>query len=202
MKAKEFFIKAIVYDDFNYGETVYVVETEKKQYLSTSVHLSGKCPVCESKRTITINGYTFDCPVCKNTIAQATTNLMLYKWRVTPYIVNSFRIVGDDRKNAYQPSTMYDPGNLPTAREFTAFSKTGSQSNSISLTSLGDDYYKNKNLDEIKNFSGSKVFRDKALAIAICRRLHELQKESLDKFNKEQKTDHVYPFDVDKCVKL
>jgi len=196
MEYRNFNFDAVVYEDYHYGETVYVLEPEYCKWGSKSVYLREKCPLCDDTRKISVRGYEFTCLMCSSNNKHTSTSLD--KWRVTPFIVNSFEVHGGTRKSAYKPSTMYDAENLPTIRLWKGFCKIGTDVRTIDFIKNVTEAVDVEEINDAVHYS-SKVFRDKKLAVAVCRRLHEIQKETLARFNEEHGTAYEYPFNVDEC---
>lgn len=178
-----------VIDDglLSYGQRVYVAA--KENYKS----FTEKCPICDDTKKITVRGMEFDCPYCSGYRSdRKATTIFLYNYAVDEYIINSIEIKGEDVRVAYSK----DGVRCPFA-SYGGFTKNGNGYGTVKTKKFCAYNFQPHNPDalSIEHLEGEYCFLKKADALAFAKRLHERQKERLDKFNEEHGTNHAYPFD-------
>ena len=180
--------------DLDFGQKLYVISIRKK---NGSVIFSEICPLCGDEGKIEIKGYTFQCPMCQGYGAHSlATRIVLYCYEVREYIIHSFDVLGSTYKNAYTGEGMLNDRNLPSVQWY-GFTRWGTGYRDVESKKF-DPYYIGKanpeNLRISEDCSGD-AFYTKAEAERFCKRLHERQKELLEKFNADHGTNHEYPFE-------
>lgn len=178
---------------FSYGQIVYVVESDNYKVLED------KCPVCEGTRKVTVKGFEFDCPYCSGYRSrQNATRLLVYNFEVNEYIINKIEIKGAIVKSAYNKDGSPKGDMVPTAN-YSGFTKWGNGGSDFRTRSFYSNDFRRTNADEVNlDFRHSEgfCFFDKETAEGFARRLHEMQKEKLDKFNEEHGSSHQYPYKI------
>ena len=179
--------------EFDFGQKLFVV-TAKKKGLK---RFREKCPICGDTKEIELKGYKVKCPLCEGyRTDRGATVIELYGYEVTEYIINRFEVRGVDYKKAYSGDGLLDDRNLPkvTWYGFARWGNSDSATESRQFSAYEMMTHDPDKLDIRRNLSGCAFF-SKTDATRFCKRLHERQKEKLDKFNAEHGTDHQYPFE-------
>ena len=175
---------------FYYGMKVFVVKADPR---NRSKMFTDKCPVCGDSRRVEIKGYNLPCPMCNSSSRPRSDAIAidLTNFIVIEFIINELSIKGDYYKKDYAPSS----NKLPRA-EWKGFARWGYGYQDMETRKFTDfDFYdKDAEAVDLKSSISSYCFYTKADANKFCKRLHERQKEILDKFNAEHGSDHQYPF--------
>lgn len=179
-------------EPLSFGQTVYAIcDAGSKTF-------SEKCPVCDDTQKITVRGFEMDCPYCKYgrrmDDGSSAQSLTLRDYKVVDYVIHKVTVKGPAVKSAYyHPSSI---GGLKLGETavvyFEGFTK---RRGAVECRSF--DAYDIQSGDLPEKLSDRSVgcaFERKADCVAYVKRLHDLQKAALDKFNAEHGTAHEYPF--------
>lgn len=175
--------------DLEYGDRLYCVVSREYR------HFNSICPVCDDTRKITVRGYEMDCPYCRYNKGEQGTHIQVVRLEVVEYIVNEICILGPCAKNAYQKKLP-----TPVIYKYKAFTRTGRSDYDVETTTPPNmiEYYdvpfekksSKIKIDNIKHY----YWRDKNEAQKFCDYFIQMQKEQLAEFNRNNKTEHVFPF--------
>ena len=172
---------------FHYGQRLYIIRTiDHKLY-------TGKCPVCDNTRKITVKGYEMDCPYCSCDPQHADYSILLKNYKPIEYIINEITIKGEAVKNAYTKDGNPQVGRIPVV-VYNGFAKIGNttEKRRFCVHDLAArDLRPTSPSDNLTDF----VFDTRSQALAVTRCLHEKQKAILSDFNKQQGTNYEYPFE-------
>lgn len=190
---KKITLQLDVYDDgvLRYGQRVYVViRTRYKDFRE-------KCPICDDTTKVTIRSVEFDCPNCRGySNSRSATSISLYNYETEEYIINKVKIEGEEVRGAYKKDGSPADGRYPNL-SYGGFAKRGNGYNSISTKRFCSYNFEPHDPDKIslqRDVGGEFCFLNANDAKAFAKRLHERQKEMLEKFNAEHGTNHQYPF--------
>ena len=189
---KEILITVMDEGVISFGQRVYVLDkTDCKIYTE-------KCPICDDAKKISVKGMEFDCPYCRGyrTERQAT-QFAIYDYAPYEYIINKIEIIGEENRSAYSKDGCIVGNRYPMAK-YSGFTKFGNSLNSIRTRSFSryDFREHSPNVPLLgRSIGGEYCFLLKADAKAFSKRIHERQKEMLDRFNTEHGTNHEYPFE-------
>lgn len=178
--------------DFEYGQKVYAIRYSGDRY----ERYNSECPVCNGTKKVTINGFEFYCPncYCSNGKSATVDCLPLTDYEIVEYIVNKIEIRGEETKSCYNKNS--DSYAYPKVR-YSAFTRTGNSYNSIStmcLPTLKDAVDPDPGRFEDGVFYSIKdyVFTTKKAAVDVVKVLKQIDKDKLEKFNKDHGTNHTY----------
>lgn len=180
--------------DFYFGQKLYMVDLKK--YNGHKVFRE-KCPVCGDTKEIELKGYKFKCPLCEGSRADSSaTSIDLRDYVVTEFIINRFEITGSSYKNAYSGEGLLNERNLPNVKWY-GFARWGNGYSDVTSRQFSEYDVREVDPDkvDIKRAASGHCFFTKSEAKRFCERLHERQKELLEKFNAKHGTDHAYPFE-------
>lgn len=174
-----------------YGQKVYVVENHER------VSFKEKCPVCGDTNEIEVKGYKFRCPLCADSGRRnGATEITVRDYMVFDYIIHKFDVIGEQTKGAYTGDALFNDRYLPRIN-WHGFTKCGNGYDGIRSRDFNEFDFREIDPDEVDLVcvTAKPCFYSKADANRFCKRLHERQKELLDKFNAEHGTNHAYPFE-------
>lgn len=177
----------------HFGQHLYAVEAERYSYIRAS------CPICDDTRKVTIRGVEFECPNCVGNSKLLPTQFTLSDFVVVEYILNKLYISGEPVKKLYNGSYVEDR-DLP-AVSYSGFCKDWRKQihtrdfRPFAIELSETDYQNDADRLTDPDSDPPRVFREKAWAKAVAKKLHERQKAMLDEFNAQHGTSHVYPFE-------
>lgn len=176
----------------HFGQHLYVVEVEQRKYIRAG------CPFCNDTKNVTIRGVEFPCPNCCGTSPLLQTKLVLCDFVVTEYILNQLHVYGEPIKKLYNDSYMEDK-DLPDV-SYSGFCKDCRNQvyfkdfKPFAIELSEADYQNDADRLTDPESTPPRVFREKAWAKAVVKKLHERQKKMLEEFNAQNSTNHEYPF--------
>lgn len=182
-----------------FGRKVYSID---KNIVNYKKDFFTKCPVCDDKHQIEVNGYNFTCPYCSSgSLRNDNSRITLYNYRVCEYIVNELKLEGSTTKSDYKNPEEY----IVPSVHWSAFKRSGGGEYNVYYSvskSLYNNIIKNtelvmkigENIDIHRDYSDEFVFLVRSDADKFCKLLHEKQKKALKEYNKRNGTDYEYPF--------
>ena len=175
---------------FNIGDIVYQVglpKFGKYQIFKTM------CPLCKDTKELTVDGFTFACPFCFQSMNRKAENeVSINDYVVKEVIVYKYEIVynGYTKKITQQEKYL----ERPSQEHVQGFWKYGRSYDDIEYNINIPSRIFDFEINEINNIGNSYFFFKKNQAEDFCKKLHDIQRKKLKDFNDKFGTSHIYPY--------
>ena len=168
------------------GDVFYKIERGKWIYFREP------CPVCKDERKLTVNGHTFDCPVCRT--LSTTIN-------VSPFFVRRYRV---DKIEQESPSNNWkaSPDRYVTFHFYRKDGRGYQWSEYSSFEMRSDEFCRlyNKEYDGepfSEHFNASGIYDNYNVAISIAEQMTRQELRRLAEYNAKFGTSYKVDFEAD-----